>query len=792
MLFSLVMLVMWSMGLVPSITPLIGLGVQPFYALAYGLVRRGQSKLATWIITGTIISATSLATAYVGIGHITLIGLTGATALAGILIGLRAAFGVALFSGGMYLVLGLAQIAGHLPHTVPPESTIIPEAVGLTLGLFSIALLNWFSRRELRKSAVHQRMAESFRQSSKRYRVIFDGLDDWIHVMDDRLRIVLCNTAMYRTLAQLRVEADVIGQFPSEAFPFLPEHVMDEYREIITSQTPLKTEEQITIGAQTFIVEVRKIPIVEDGRVTYIITVVRDVTVAKQAEAALRESETRFNRFMEHLPGAAFIKDNDNRLIYANRRFAQMAGHKLSELIGHPTEDYTPPDMLEQYQKENQLVLTEGHILEVESAFPGPQGISHWLTYKFPIYRDKQPPLVGALSLDITERKQAEIALQRYTKRLEIQREVERATLKARSPQAIAREALTYLHHLIAYDRAGVAAVDIKQGLVWDLAVAMGNGEPVPFSDQHYPLKSARNFLAAIQEGSPYVAHNLAMATHRNPMEEILHRDGLRAYLGVPLIAEDALIGALVLAFHTNDIAQETIDIAQQVADSLAVAMHQAQLYEQIQQDARVKTDLLREVNHRVSNNLTSLIGILSIEARHARREKKDDVLEIATRLKGRVEGLATAHQMLSQAQWQPVPLNELADKVLKAALNALPPDRDMRLDITPTPLMVSPRQASNLALIFNELATNTIKYGLTEREEGHIKIHITWDDGWIDLIYRDDGPGYTPEVLEGTTHNVGLYLMRQMTRSLRGELRVSNDNGAVIQLRFPLRLTSQ
>jgi PAS domain S-box-containing protein len=785
-LFGLAMLVMWHLELVPAIAPLIGLGVQPFYALAYGLVRRGYSKLAAWTVVGTIISSVALASAHVGIGHITLIGMTAATALAGILIGLCAALSTALLSGGIYLIVGLVQAAGRLPNPVPPESIVIPEAVGLTLGLFSIALLNWFSRRELRKSATHQQMAESFRQASKRYRVIFDGLDDWVHVMDARLRIVLCNTAMYRTLAQLGVEADVIGQSPTEVFRFLPERVMDEYQQVITSQVPLKTEEQVRLGGQTFIAEVRKIPIVEAEEVAYIITVVRDVTASKRAEAALRESEARFNLFMEHLPGAAFIKDSDNRLIYANRRFAQMTGYKLSDLIGRLTEDYTPPELLARYQAENQLVLAEERILEVESTFPSPQGTSHWLTYKFPIYRADQPPLVGALSLDITKRKQAETALKRYTKRLEIQREIERAILKAHSPQAIAHEALAHLRHIIAYDRAGVAEMDAAQGIVWDLAMVRGSGAPEPLSNRRYPLSNAVNIISAVQKGQPYIQHDLATLSNRNPMEEVLHHAGLRAYLAVPLIAEDELIGVLGLAFRTNDIAQQTIEITQQVADSLAVAMRQAQLYEQIQQDAQVKTALLREVNHRVSNNLTSLVGILSVEARYAREEKNDAVLDVVTRLKGRVEGLATAHQMLSKSQWQPVPLHELAVKVLEGALNVLPPDRTMRFDVTPTPLMVAPRQASNLALIFNELATNTIKYGLTEREEGHIEVQITRNDRWIALTYQDDGPGYAPEVLDGAAHNVGLYLMRQLTRSLRGELHVCNDDGAVTHVRFP------
>jgi PAS domain S-box-containing protein len=542
----------------------------------------------------------------------------------------------------------------------------------------------------------------------------------------------------------------------------------------------------VTIGDQTFIVEVHKIPVVEAGDVTHIVTVVHDITATKQAEAALRESEARFNHFMEHLPGAAFIKDSDDRLIYANRQFAQMAGRELKAMIGHPSEDYTPPELLAQYQAENRLVLSEERILEIESTFPGPEGTSYWLTYKFPIPQDKRPTLVGALSLDITARKQATLTLQRYAERLEILGEIERAILKAHSPQAIANEALTHLHYIIAYDRACVAEVDLAKGMMWELAITLANGEPVPPSQQRHPLHNAGDIIPAVRKGQPYVLHDITARTNRNPLEEALHRAGLHAYFGVPLIAGDDLIGVLSIAFHTNDIAPETIEIAQEVADSLAIAIHQAKLHEQTQQNAQVKTELLCEVNHRVSNNLTALVGILNVEARYARREKKDDVLAVVTRLTGRVKGLATAHRMLSQSRWKPVPLSELAVKVLEAALNARPPDQYIHLNVTPTALEVSSRQADKLALIFNELATNTIKYGLAERQESVIKVHIARDGDWIAVTYRDDGPGYTPEVLTGTSHNVGLYLVQQLTRSLRGDFHVYNDNGAVTQLHFP------
>jgi PAS domain S-box-containing protein len=130
-----------------------------------------------------------------------------------------------------------------------------------------------------------------------------------------------------------------------------------------------------------------------------------------QIEDALRESEERFDLFMQHLPAAVSIKDTEERVIYANDRFAAAAGCEVKDLCGTTTSDLLPEDLHTQYQRENHRVLN-GETVISESNIPGPEGPTSWITYKFPIYRKGKSAYVGSVSLDITERKQAEQALQ--------------------------------------------------------------------------------------------------------------------------------------------------------------------------------------------------------------------------------------------------------------------------------------------------------------------------------------------------------------------------------------------
>ena len=74
--------------------------------------------------------------------------------------------------------------------------------------------------------------------------------------------------------------------------------------------------------------------------------------------------------------------------------------------------------------------------------------------------------------------------------------------------------------------------------------------------------------------------------------------------------------------------------------------------------------------------------------------------------------------------------------------------DKHVFVDVPLLPVCVTPDQAHNLSLVINELMTNTVKYGLRERDTAHIAVRIELDNTAVLLEFRDDGPGYLEEVL--------------------------------------------
>jgi PAS domain S-box-containing protein len=209
---------------------------------------------------------------------------------------------------------------------------------------------------------------------------------------------------------------------------------------------------------------------------------------------------------------------------------------------------------------------------------------------------------------------------------------------------------------------------------------------------------------------------------------------------------------------------------------------------ERLQSAAEAQRALLREVNHRVKNNLSALLGIVHLEQDRAVTDGQPAVDRAMHELDARLRSLATVHAMLSLSEWRPVRLDDLCSRVISNVLGASA-GHPRHMQIDDSPVVVDANQAHNLALVLSELATNTLKYG-TDPKRPTIRVAFEQTDGDVLLTYRDEGPGFPAAVLEGpgSAERVGLQLIRGLVyQSLRGELTLSNDRGAVVAITFPL-----
>ena len=265
---------------------------------------------------------------------------------------------------------------------------------------------------------------------------------------------------------------------------------------------------------------------------------------------------------------------------------------------------------------------------------------------------------------------------------------------------------------------------------------------------------------------------------------------GIRSFAAIPIQAKGRTMGVLFVHSLQPGTFHGQLSLLTTFANQAAVAIENARLYEQARRDAETKSTLLREVNHRVKNNLSAIIGLLYAERRYARLEEQTVYQSITQDLANRVQGLATVHSLLSASEWAPLRLSELTAQVIRSSLKTLPHGKRVSVDVTPSPVQVTPDQAHDMTLVINELATNTVKHTLRERTTAHIAVRIGLDDDTVLFEFRDDGPGYPEEVLQLERYSMGFDLIQNIVRKgLRGELSLHNDRGAVAVIRWAIMI---
>ncbi|MEW6356134.1 MAG: ATP-binding protein [Planctomycetota bacterium] len=144
-----------------------------------------------------------------------------------------------------------------------------------------------FQSAQADRGMVRAAPREALGESERQYRSTLDAMGDAIHVVDRNLRIRLANRALREWIHELKLDEDMIGKTVFEVFPFLPEEVLAEYRQVLESGQVLVTEEDNVVGDLAINTETRKIPIVEGTQTVGVVTVIRDITARKQMEAEI-------------------------------------------------------------------------------------------------------------------------------------------------------------------------------------------------------------------------------------------------------------------------------------------------------------------------------------------------------------------------------------------------------------------------------------------------------------------------------------------------------------------------
>ncbi len=597
----------------------------------------------------------------------------------------------------------------------------------------------------------HNRAEAALLASRQRVRILWDEASDAMALSDEH-GIVLDANQAYFDLYGYPPE-QVIGH--SFAIIFPPEQrdwALEQYYAIIRNRTVLPTYESTIRRAngEERVVESRVSFVSGDDGQVAMLSIIRDVTERALLAERLRRSEAQFKTLVENAPDIIARFDRELRHIYISPTIERVTGLPQAGFLGKTNRDLgMPEDLCALWEARTAAVFATGEPAEYEFTYETPHGPVCYQARIVPeLAPDGTVETVLAITRDVTAARQAALRLAFLA---EASKALSSSLDRRITLEQAARLAIPYYGDACVIDLFGAGAIG-------ESVVAHSD----PQLEQvlrtivtHYPPppSSSHPVAAVLRTGSPVVFDSIPQELIEENLADERHGELVRAIQPLscavlPLTARGRTIGALGM-YATSAPRRYSPDdraVLEELARRVAVALDNAQLYEEAQEAIREREAFLAIASHEVKNPLTALSGRAELLRRRMARDpdRAGDlgdvglIIEQARRVNQLLSDLLDASHVASgqlAIQLASLDLSALIARTL-AEIGASAPGHTITFAGPAEPLLIL-GDAGRLQQVLHNLLRNAIKYspaGSTVRvaadsEAGRARVTVS-DEG--------------------------------------------------------------
>ena len=529
------------------------------------------------------------------------------------------------------------------------------------------------------------------------------------------------------------------------------------------------------------------------------IVVTLDITARKQAEEALRRSEERFARFMQYLPGLAWIKDLEGRYVYANAAAEKAFNTPLEKIYGSTDEEIFPAEFAAQFRRNDELALMDEKGVQVTETLQHKDGVLHYsLVSKFPIPGPEgKTALLGGTAFDITERKQAEEALRESEERFH-------AILRQATAGIVRKDAegrFMFVNQAFC-NMLGYTESELLGKTVWQ------------FTHQDDVEENKRLYNRTMMEGIPFKLEKRLIRADGSTVWVDVSVSPIMDAAGKPqsAVAVEVDISRRKLAEESlhelnvqlenrvqkrtaelqvvNQSLRDEITERQKVEDALHESRKRLQILSQrlvdVQEEER--RAIARELHDRVGQSLSALnINLVILDnqiSSHVPEQisaRLDDSMQLVA------ETITLVRDVMSDLR-PPV----LDDYGLEAALQShVDAFRsrygiDVRFEKPDQPI---PRLGASIEMTFLRIAQEALMNVARHARAEKVTLSIRQDGNVVRLVVQDNGTGITSWQDANRPGSHGLIIMRERAEALGGDLNVSSVPGEGTKVDASIRI---
>jgi two-component sensor histidine kinase len=249
---------------------------------------------------------------------------------------------------------------------------------------------------------------------------------------------------------------------------------------------------------------------------------------------------------------------------------------------------------------------------------------------------------------------------------------------------------------------------------------------------------------------------------------------------------EQGLIGVIeaINCSNPSRLTANEIPLFQVFANHAATAIERVQNWQQQHKEQLEKDTSLREVHHRVKNDLALISGIVEIESLEIENKKAKKVFQ---KIQSRIKSMALVYEMLSGKEahmnMEAGPfINKLVESIADSLKNQ---NQHIQTAVQADPVTIDPYQTLSCGLIINELMINSYKHAFKDTKEGALEVTLSENNGHIFIAYKDNGPGLAENFDMEEQNSIGFEMILALVGQLNGTIELKPGKGAHFEIRF-------
>ncbi len=243
------------------------------------------------------------------------------------------------------------------------------------------------------------------------------------------------------------------------------------------------------------------------------------------------------------------------------------------------------------------------------------------------------------------------------------------------------------------------------------------------------------------------------------------------------LQVDEVLIGSLTLNIKYSTMKQNNLEVG------IVIHIRDISDVRNKEKELILKSVAIREIHHRVKNNLQTIASLLRIQSR---RITDENAKKAFTESINRVMSIAVTHELLAKNGVDDVDIKDILTNIVKGAiLFSTSMNFKLRVDVRGDSVSINSDKATSIALVVNELVQNCVEYAFAGRSEGNILITIEKGEFISTVTVADDGIGFQRSKVKMSS--LGLSIVEQLIKDkLKGDLQISSgDKGTSIRFDF-------